>query len=48
MKRVLMKIIVNHRLYFEYLVTILTDVEATLNSRPITPFEAHEGMAYQL
>ena len=42
MKRVLMKIIVNHRLYFEDLVTILTDVEATLNSRPITPFEAHE------
>ena len=37
-----MKIIVNHRLYFEDLVTILTDIEATLNSRPITPFEAHE------
>ena len=42
MKRTLTKIIGNHRLYFEDLSTILTDVEATLNSRPITPFEAHE------
>jgi len=37
-----MKTIANHKLYFEDLATILTDVEATLNSRPIAPFEAHE------
>ena len=36
------KIIGGHRLRSDDLVTVLTDVEAILNSRPITPFEALE------
>ena len=40
MKRSLQKIIRGHRLRSDDLVTVLTDVEAILNSRPITPFEA--------
>ena len=42
MKRSLKKIIGGHRLRSDDLVTVLTDVEAILNSRPITPFEALE------
>ena len=42
MRRSLKKIIGGHRLRSDDLVTVLTDVEAILNSRPITPFEALE------
>ena len=42
MKRSLKKIIGGHRLRSDDLVTVLTDVEAILNSCPITPFEALE------
>ena len=40
MKRSLNKIIGGHRLRSDDLLNVLTDVEATLNSCPITPFEA--------
>ncbi len=42
LKRILIRIIGDKKLYFEDLATILTDIEATLNSRPMAQFEAHQ------
>ncbi len=42
MKRILIRIIGDQKLYFEDLATILTDIEATLNSSPMAQFEAHQ------
>ena len=42
MKQCLVKIVGGHRLRADDIITVLTDIEAILNSRPITPFEAHE------
>ena len=42
MKRCLVKIVGRHCLRADDIITVLTDIEAILNSRPITLFEAHE------
>ena len=42
MKQCLVKIVGRHRLRADDITTALTDIEAILNSRPITLFEAHE------
>ncbi len=42
MKRILIRIIGDQKLYCEDIATILTDIEATLNSRPMAQFEAHQ------
>ena len=42
MKRPLAKIVVNYKLKFEELTTTLTDIEASLNSRPIAALDTLE------
>ena len=41
-KRILTKVLGEHKLRFEDLATILTDVEATLNSQPIATFDSNQ------
>ncbi len=46
MKILLHKFVAIHLLSFEALSTILTEVEAILNSKPLVPLEATNGEGY--
>ncbi len=46
MKILLRKLVAIHLLSFEELTTILTEVDAILNSKPLVPLEATNGEGY--